>query len=111
MDDKPASIVVNKNGNVIEKSYYTNGKLHRFNKPAFIKYWKDKILCERYYAYGKLHRENGPAEILYTIDGYIRERNYYFNDEKIDYSESVIRYNDRLHKASCKKRKLIDYFS
>lgn len=52
------------NGDIKLKRWYNkNGKLHRDDGPALIRYKNNKILYKKWYKNGKLHKENGPAYI------------------------------------------------
>jgi len=47
-------------------AYYVNGKLHRDDGPAFIRFYAHGVNQYCYYQNDKLHREDGPAVIRYA---------------------------------------------
>jgi len=79
------------NNRLNEISYYENKKLHNIDdKPAYIRLdLEGNILIKIYYKEGYCHRDNGePAFIKYTPKGKIREIKYYY-EGKIGYSPTI----------------------
>ena len=64
-----------------------NGKLHREDGPAFIRYHSNgQISTEEYCKNGRRHREDGPARVFYEIWGTHNKSldDYYFNGQYIE---------------------------
>jgi len=75
--DGPAYI--NYIGKYIE--YWIDGKIHRTNGPACIKYYDDNNKKHEIYVInGKRHRLCGPAYIEYDTNGNILQEEYYINN-------------------------------
>lgn len=105
-EDGPAFIETKKDGTVVRECWYINGKLHRENEPAIIKYYTESIhkfwylnginynpngpstemrnlkcdLINESYTdkEGKLHREDGAASVEYNY-GYLKKVQYCIN--------------------------------
>jgi len=70
--------------------YYLNGKRHRTDGPACIRYYENGSLCsEYYYLSGKLHRTDGPAIIRYNANGSIHYKEYCLNGKKVNKGQFV----------------------
>ena len=68
-----------KSGEILSKSWFSNGKLHRTGVSARIEYYKSgKIHSEKWCLNGKLHRTDGPAAIYYYNDGKVED--WFLND-------------------------------
>ena len=60
-----------------------DGKLHREDGPAYIKYYADENIWSKHYCInGKYHREDGAAFICYNEDGSIRYLEYDLNGKR-----------------------------
>ena len=67
------------------EQYYLNGKFHRNDGPALIKYLYNGVKGVEIYYYKNIkHRIDGPAEISYFENGDIYSEEYWFNGIKID---------------------------
>lgn len=78
----------NKEGFIIEASYYKMGASHREGGPAKIRYYESgETNTERYYLNGYRHREDGPAYIAYSQSGEVISKLYYLNGESLTESE------------------------
>lgn len=70
----PALITYTEKGRIKHKVWYTAGVVHRKDRPAFVEYYTtlaQSIKQVEYRSNGKLHRNNGPAVIKYTNLGQI----------------------------------------
>lgn len=79
--DKPAYIVYDKSGNIIEKTWYKNNDIYRDDdKPAVVHYKSGNVSKEVWYLEGeRLGRRNDkPAVIAHWGDG-VTERSWYDN--------------------------------
>jgi antitoxin component YwqK of YwqJK toxin-antitoxin module len=75
-------IILSKDGKILEEEYLMNGKRHRLDGPAFIRYSQDgNTLEEIYYVNGKENRLDGPAYIRYYDNGNKQLEEYYINGE------------------------------
>lgn len=64
-----------------------DGKYHRDNSPAYIRYYKTgDIRYKEYYQNGEYHNLKGPAAIFYSRDGNICAEYYYI--EGVEYSKT-----------------------
>jgi antitoxin component YwqK of YwqJK toxin-antitoxin module len=84
LNDLPALIGYNKNGNIEFEEYCINGQKHRDNdKPAKIRYYENgNIESKHYYINGQTHRDNDkPAIIYYNENGNIKEKGYLVNGQ------------------------------
>jgi antitoxin component YwqK of YwqJK toxin-antitoxin module len=62
-----------------------NGKLHREDGPAVIKYFEDgKIQKEHYFRMNEYHRLDGPALIIYDENGSIKYQEYWIHGMRYD---------------------------
>ena len=60
------------NGNIQYERYLINGKRHREDGPAFIKYWLNgNVELEYYYTNGVLNRNDGPAIVWYDDNNWV----------------------------------------
>ncbi len=93
-DDYPAYQSFHKNGNIMWKTWYKKGIIHRDNNPADEEYYENgKIQNKTWYQYGKIYRENNlPTSEGYDINSRIIYKSWtmnnitkiiYYNDEKI----------------------------
>lgn len=63
--DGPAVLML-KNGNPVEVSFFYMNQLHNEDGPALTKYdGKGNVIEEKWMIHGKCHREDGPAKIEY----------------------------------------------
>ena len=70
------------NGNIKYECYYLNGKCHRDDGPAYIRYYEYINACvyyKQYYTNGVWNRINGPAVIFYYENGNLEHEHYYLN--------------------------------
>ena len=79
-NDEPTRIEYSRKGSIIVKEWEVNGKYHRKDGPAVIRYYSShgvlKILGEYYFIDGKSHREDGPADFSYYGNGIIAIEGY-----------------------------------
>lgn len=66
-DGKPAIVKYDTHGLVTQQEWYDNGVQHRDNKPAFIQFTGNKIICKKYFKNGLLHNDKEPAEANYKV--------------------------------------------
>jgi antitoxin component YwqK of YwqJK toxin-antitoxin module len=66
-------------GDLHSVMYTKNGKRHREDGPAVLRYWNSSglVMVKEYYVEGKRHREGGPAEIWYKEDGTLKYESFY----------------------------------
>lgn len=62
----PAIIIKDDSGKITQNAWYVNGKLHRLDSPADIRYKDGKIVYEEWAKNGIQGREDGPS--LYKVD-------------------------------------------
>lgn len=89
------------------ESWCLNGKRHKENGPAVIKYYESgQKEYEAWYRNGEFHREDGPAYIVYDKDGRIKEKTYYLNGNEITEKEFMKykKVNDLLKEVKSKKK-------
>lgn len=80
-DDKPADIRYWNNGNKSEENWYQDGNMHRENAPAQRGWYENgNKYYESWHYNGKQHRENGPAEILWDENGNVFKKEWWIND-------------------------------
>ena len=76
--DGPAYVKYYDNGKKEIEIYYRGGKVHREDGPAYIRYsYRGDVVAKVYYVDGKVHREGGPAKIEYYESGKVKEECYY----------------------------------
>ena len=86
--DGPAYIRYYEDGNIESESYLVDGKRYRTNGPAYIEYYENgNIQYELYWVDGKLHRTDGPAYIKYHENGNIYYEEYYINGKRLTKEE------------------------
>lgn len=95
-EDKPAMIKYYKDGTLEMVAYFENGMHHRLNKPAQAYYFKNGQIKEiNYYVNGNLHRENGPAKITYNLSGQLTGKHYFINGKKIYNKDTIANMNQK----------------
>ena len=82
-EDGPAFIGY-KNGEIVKKEWWINGKLSRKDGPAHIEYENGRVIKEVWRVEGQLHREGGPAWIAYK-DGEIIEEQWWLRSDNNRY--------------------------
>lgn len=84
-------LVFDVNRELMNKTYVSNGQIHRDNAPAVIHYSSDKkVIREYYYQNNKLHREDGPAKIDYDYKNnkkIITRKEYYLKNRSLTADE------------------------
>ena len=70
------------NGNVMIEIYSKDGKTHREDGPAHIRYYENgNKNYEMWMRFGKYYREDGPAVIKYEENGDILSEEFFENGE------------------------------
>ena len=71
-------------GKIESEQWYLNGKLHREDGPAYIKYlYSGELWIKEWYLNDQLHRINGPAIIEYLYSGEVGYEEWHLNGEEI----------------------------
>ena len=71
--------------NALVEEWYLNGKRHRLDGPAYIRYFPGQDIIsevEIWYLNGKQHRADGPAYIIHNISGSSHIEEYWIHDKR-----------------------------
>ena len=87
-------------GKISSKAWYSNGKYHRIDGPAYTEYHSshETIFCKCWYLNGLPHRENGPTYIEYTESGDIYCKQWYLHGKqhRIDGPAQIFYFVDKI---------------